>query len=42
MQLAVRYAGAARGTLASELADLVAKGELPPLMGEWAKEVRLL
>jgi hypothetical protein len=42
MQLALRHKGAQGGRLVDEIKDLVKKGELPPLMGDWATEVRLL
>src|SRR5262245_49873338 len=42
MQLALRAKGASGGTLHRETKDLVAKGILPPIMAEWADEVRWL
>lgn len=42
LQLAMRHKGARVGRLVDEVKDLVTRGELPPLMGEWANEVRLL
>jgi Domain of unknown function (DUF4145) len=42
LQLALRHKGASGSRLVDEIKDLVTKGALPPLMGEWATEVRLL
>lgn len=42
LQLALRYKQAKGRDLFGEIDDLASKGELPPLMKEWAHEVRLL
>jgi hypothetical protein len=42
LQLALRSQGADGNTLQDEVKDLAAKGVLPPIMVEWADEVRWL
>lgn len=42
LQLALRHKEAQGKDLFHEIDDLAARGELPPLMKEWAHEVRLL
>lgn len=42
MQIALRKAGAKGPNLRAEIDDLAAKGDLPPLMKDWAHELREL
>jgi hypothetical protein len=42
VQITVRDKGAVGKSLYSEIEDLAAKGDLPPLMKEWSHEVREL
>ena len=42
LQLIVRYQKAAGANLKQEIDDLAAKGLLPPIVKEWAHEVRVV
>lgn len=40
MQAIMKALGAAEGTINSQITELIKKGKLPPIMGEWAHEIR--